>query len=194
MKKFFQTKLALCIFASITFMAVTFLMIFKGLKSVKQNKQEIVAASKPEFEEAGFKNPEAEQMLEEIQKERKTLREKEAQLNELSSRLQLERSELEQSVQKVKRLQAEFDKDVVRIQADEMTNLKKLSKVYSSMEASGATLIMKELEDNSVVKILSLMKETESAPILETLAKQGAAEAKRAAAISEKLRLTLAHK
>lgn len=194
MKKFFQTKLALCIFASITFMAVTFFMIFKGLKSVKQNKQEIVAASKPEFEEAGFKNPEAEQMLEEIQKERKTLREKEAQLNELSSRLQLERSELEQSVQKVKRLQAEFDKDVVRIQADEMTNLKKLSKVYSSMEASGATLIMKELEDNSVVKILSLMKETESAPILETLAKQGAAEAKRAAAISEKLRLTLAHK
>ncbi|MDB6053001.1 MAG: hypothetical protein JWN25_524 [Verrucomicrobiales bacterium] len=169
-------------------------MIFKGLKTVKQNKQEIVAASKPEFEEAGFKNPEAEQMLEEIQKERKTLREKEAQLNELSSRLQLERSELEQSVQKVKRLQAEFDKDVVRIQADEMTNLKKLSKVYSSMEASGATLIMKELEDNSVVKILSLMKETESAPILETLAKQGAAEAKRAAAISEKLRLTLAHK
>ena len=48
------------------------------------------------------------------------------------------------------------------------------------------------MEEVALVKILALMKDSEAAPILEALGKQSEAEAKHAATISERLRLSLA--
>ena len=60
------------------------------------------------------------------------------------------------------------------------------------MTPEAVAAVFKELKDDEVVKILSFMKETESAQIMELLAKQGGAQAKRAATISERMRVVVA--
>jgi flagellar motility protein MotE (MotC chaperone) len=82
----------------------------------------------------------------------------------------------------------------VRVQEEEATNLKKLAKVYASMEVEGAASILKELNDEQIVKIMIFMKESETASIFETLAKRGKDEARRVALISERLRAAVHRK
>ena len=62
------------------------------------------------------------------------------------------------------------------------------------MEPINAAVILKELEDSVIVKILLQMEEAQSATILETFAKQTEVEAKRAANISEAIRLSVVAK
>jgi flagellar motility protein MotE (MotC chaperone) len=138
-----------------------------------------------------FRNPELDLIMAELKTQKESLAAREAQLKELAARLQNERQEINQLTQSVYQVQLEFDQNVTRVKAEEVINLKKLAKVYSAMTPEGAVAIFKELDDASIVKIAKFMKESETAPILELLAKQGEAEAKRTAAISERLRNSL---
>ena len=138
-----------------------------------------------------YRNPEITQLIVDLNREREALAQRQQQLNELASRLQAERQELNQVTQNVFRMQREFDHNVLRIRDEETANLKKLAKVYATMSPEGATGILKEMEDEQVVKIMVFMKENETAPILEALAKSGNDQAKRAALISERLRLSI---
>jgi flagellar motility protein MotE (MotC chaperone) len=134
---------------------------------------------------------EVDQLIAELKKEKESLTQREQQLDELAMRLQTERLELNQVTQMVHQLQMEFDRRVVRIQEEEPANLKKLARMYATMTPEGAMPILKELDDTAIVKIFTYMKETETAPLLEALARQGSNEAKRAAVISERLRVAL---
>lgn len=139
-----------------------------------------------------FFNPEMDQIVSELKSERESLSAKEKQLNELAARVRSERAELEEAVKSIKKIQLQVDRDVFRIKDDEAANLKKLAKMYSSMEPASAAKILRELDDVVVVKILTIMKEGETALILEGLSRLGAEETKRAAAISENLRASAA--
>jgi flagellar motility protein MotE (MotC chaperone) len=86
-------------------------------------------------------------------------------------------------------LQSDFDKGVLRVREEESANLKKLAKVYAAMSPDSAAAIFGELDDTAVVKIMVFMKDGETAAILESLAKKGQPQAKRAAELSERLRL-----
>jgi flagellar motility protein MotE (MotC chaperone) len=136
-------------------------------------------------------NPELHQLLEELKAEKTQLAQREKELQELSTRLQSERAELTQTTQTVFRLQREFDQSVVRLREEEVANLKKLAKIYATMTPEGAVAVIKEMDDDQLVKFLVFMKEDESAPILEAFAKLGDVEAKRIAKISERIRLSL---
>ena len=138
-----------------------------------------------------FINPEVDQLLAEIKTEKKSLEKREQQLSEMSLRLQSERSEMNQVTQSVHQSQMDFDKLVLRVQDEEIGNLKKLAKVYAAMSAEGAAAIFAAMDDTSVVKIMIFMKEGETAQVLEALAKKGPAEAKRAVEISERLRVSV---
>ena len=138
-----------------------------------------------------FQNPEVDQLVIELKREREALGEKERQLTELMSRLQAERQELNQLTQNVQVMQTEFDKNVVRILEQEGTNLKRLAKVYSGMAPENAVPILRKMDESTLVKIFALMKDPERGPILEAMGKQGEADAKLAATLSERLRLTL---
>ncbi len=141
-----------------------------------------------------YVNPEVNQLVDELKKERLALDERARQLNELAARLQAERNELNVVTQQVAQLQKEFDDTVVRVTEEESVNLKRLAKVYTSMSPEGASVILKQLDETTIVKILTFMKDGETAPILETIAKLGDAEAKLAASISERLRLAVVRK
>jgi flagellar motility protein MotE (MotC chaperone) len=138
-----------------------------------------------------FINPEADQLIAELQAEKRTVGKKEQDLNDLEVRLQAERSELNVVTQSVRQLQTDFDQNVLRIRDEETGNLKKLAKVYATMEPDSASKILAEMDDTSIIKILVFMKEAETAGILEAFAKKGQPEAKRAAALSERLRLAI---
>ena len=136
-----------------------------------------------------FWNPEVDQLTADLRMQKQNLASREQELNDLASRLETERQEISVVTQRVARLQQDFDQQVVRVRETETANLKKLAKIYSAMSPEGATTILKELPDEQVVKIFMFMKDSETAPILELLAKQGQSEAKRAALITERLRL-----
>ena len=136
-----------------------------------------------------YQNPEADQLVGELKEEKKKLDDREQQLNELATRLDTERGEISNATQSVQQLQADFDKNVLRVKDEETANLKKLAKVYSAMTPDGAALILADLDDTQVAKIMIFMKEDAAAAILESFSKKGDAEAKRAANLSERLRV-----
>lgn len=138
-----------------------------------------------------FQNPEIELLVGELKKEKEALAVRSTELNELAARLNAERQELMQTTQRVQVMQSQFDQSVTRIQEEETVNLKKMAKTYASMSPDAAVRIFKELDDMVVVKIFRFMKETETAPIMEAMSKLGKEDAKRAATLAEKLRLTL---
>ena len=136
-----------------------------------------------------YQSPESDQLVAELKEEKKKLDDREQQLNDLASRLDTERGEISNATLSVQQLQADFDKNVLRIKDEETANLKKLAKVYSAMTPDGAAVILADLDDTTVAKNLVFMKEGDAAAILESFSKKGDAQAKRAAALSERLRV-----
>ena len=137
-----------------------------------------------------FKSPEADQLIAELKEEKRGLDKREQQLKELEQRLETQRTELEGVRQSVKKMQDDFDKNVVRVQDEETANLKKLAKVYSAMTPETAASIFAQMDDQAVAKIMVFMKEGDTAAILEAMTKQGEEPAKRAATLSERLRVS----
>jgi len=134
-------------------------------------------------------NPEIEQMITEIKKEKAALADREQKLRQLEDRLLTERAEINQVTQTVHQLQKQFDASVVRVREEETANLKKLAKIHAAMSPEGAALILKEMTDDQIVKILVFMKDDDAAPILETMAKLGKDDSRRVAGLSERIRL-----
>ena len=137
----------------------------------------------------GYQNPELDQMIAELRQAREAVRVREHDLQELEGRLKSEWQEIGAITQRISRFQAELDQTISRVKEEEAGNLKRLSKIYSAMSPEGAAKILQEMQEEQIVKILVLMKETETAPILENLAKEGPNAARRAASISDRLRL-----
>jgi flagellar motility protein MotE (MotC chaperone) len=141
-----------------------------------------------------FDNPEMAQLIAELKDQREALRARAQQLDELEARLNAERQEIYAVTQTVSQLKSNIEATVTWVGEEEVVNLKKLAKVYGTMSPEGAARILREMEDEQVVKVLALMKEPESAPILEGLSQGGKEESKRAALLSNRLRLTIASK
>jgi flagellar motility protein MotE (MotC chaperone) len=195
MIRILQSKWAAAIAGVLAYTVVTWVC----LQPHKQ-LQTAVAAMRAAVEAAGprpagpswtFHNPELNQLLAELKDEREALRVRATQLDELQARLNSERQEICQVTQTVFQLRKELDATVARVTDEEATNLKKLAKVYGTMSPQGAARILKEMEDDQIVKILALMKEAETAPILENFGQGEKQEAKRAAQISDRLRLVV---
>jgi flagellar motility protein MotE (MotC chaperone) len=141
-----------------------------------------------------FDTVEIDSLVKELREEREMLKKREKDLNELAERIRSERNELTQLTQAVHRMQQDFDKSVSRVSEEEMTNLKKLAKTYSGMDPDETSKIFKQMDDSSIVKIMVFMKDTETAPILSSLARGGEADAKRAADLTDKLRVAVVPK
>ena len=176
----------------LSFLLTMFALVEKPLKAsarpVEHTEEEKVA---------GFwerHDPEVDQLLKEIKDEKAALEKRSTELRELEKRLAAERAEINQVTQRVAQLQFEFDQNLVRVKEEEIPNLKKLAKMYTAMSPEGASAIMRELDDLVVVKVMSFMKEDQSAPLLEAMASESEAQAKRAASIAEALRTTTTEK
>ncbi len=163
-----------------------------------------------------FTNPEIDELVRDLREERGALAKRREQMLALEVRLKAEREELTALQQNIKQMRADFDKsvaaaqadfdknitraqedfdkNVTRVQEDEIVNLKRLAKTYAAMEPAAAATIMRELADPVIVKIMLFMKESETAPVFEALARPNEQAAKRAALVSERLRLAISRK
>lgn len=198
--KFIQSKLFASILGALLFLVTTAMVIPAGIAvpPPSEDKEEDAAHKHGPANTRGpswdFFNPELDQVVAELKMEKEGMSVKKKQLDELDARLKAERAELDEAGRKVAKMRDEVSRDVLKIKDDEAANLKRLAKMYMSMEPAGAAKILAALDDAVVVKIMTLMKDADSGLILDALAKSGADETKRAAKISENLRLAVAQK
>ena len=198
--KFIQSKLFAAILGALLFLVTTAMVIPTGIAVAppSEDNEEDAAHKHGPANTRGpswdFFNPELDQVVSELKMEKEGLASKKKQLEELDARLKAERAELDEAGRKVAKMRDEVSRDVLKIKDDEAANLKRLSKMYTSMEPAGAAKILAALDDAVVVKIMTLMKDADSGLVLDALAKSGPDETKRAAKISENLRLAVAQK
>lgn len=161
---------------------------FASVRAALEQAKSSTAIDAPSWK---FRNPEFDQWVEELRRQREALALREQQLQELQTRLESERQELNSATQIVCQLQTEFDRNVVRIKDQEVENLKRQAKVLASMSPEGAAGLIKEMSEDEAVRILVTMKADEASAVLEALSKTGKVEARRAAAFTERMRRAL---
>lgn len=191
-----QSPLVATILGILLFLGTSTFLTIKGAGTITAHAAEedhgpVADTKGPSW---SFFNPEMDQIMADLRLEKETLAAREKQLTELSNRVRAEKAELEEAVRSVKRLQEQVDRNVIQIKDDESANLKRLAKMYATMEPAGAARILREIDDAVVVKTLTLMKEPETAAILDALARLGEPETKRAATIAESLRVAASAK
>lgn len=190
MKAFQSNWIVLGLLGMLTYLGTTFALV-RGL-DIKPHAEEdpdlahMVNTTGPSWE---FNNPELDQLVADLKREREHLTERDKQLDELAARLQAERAEINRATNAVAQLQRDFDQNVTRLKDEEQANLKKLAKLYTTMSTDGAVLVMKELPDDTLVKLFAIMKEAEIAPLIELLSKPTASDAKRVAVLTDRYRL-----
>lgn len=132
-----------------------------------------------------------------LKEEQARLRKQTELLDQRSARVAAEEKELAKVRAEIEKLRGEIAKQVIEIGADEAKNLRMLSQTYSTLTPKAVVGIFKEMDDATVVKVLSLMKAESVGPIFEEMAKTAGPDgpqAKRVALLSEKLRLMKASK
>jgi len=192
--KILQNSFVASLLGLILYVVVTVLVWKAPARVVADSpaQEAILAHAKEAVPSWEFKSQESDMLISELKLEKEALAKREKDLNDFAERLKAERLEINVVTQAVYQLQTQVEASIVRISTEEAANIKKLSRTYAAMSPDGAAPIMKEIEESTLTKILAIMKETESAPILEAMSKLGAEEAKHVARITERLRFYLA--
>jgi flagellar motility protein MotE (MotC chaperone) len=136
--------------------------------------------------------PELEKIAAELKDQRTSLQDREQILAQREARVAAEQAELARTRKEIELQRAEIAKLLTEIGADEMKNLKSLAQTYANLSPKAAVAIFSEMDDSTVVKILSLMKTDVVGPVFEEMAKDPNSknsQAQRAAVLSERLRL-----
>jgi hypothetical protein len=157
----------------------------------KQSRVKAHAPAKPEAP-WDFWTVEIENLAAELKDAKTALKKQEDELAAREQRFAAERQELAKQRQALEALRAEIANTMIAIKDDEMKNMKSLAATYSNLSPKATLTIFKEMDDATVVKLLALMKTDVVSPLFEELSKQAAGDpalAKRAAQLSEKLRL-----
>jgi flagellar motility protein MotE (MotC chaperone) len=133
-----------------------------------------------------------ENLASELKEEKARLHKQSEDMEREKARLDAERQELDRLRSDILSMRQEIDDRVIMVKADEVKNLKTLAQTYATLTPAGAVAIIRELDDATAVKILSLMKPDSVGPIFEAMATTASPDgtlARRVAALSEKLRL-----
>ena len=135
---------------------------------------------------------EVDNLAAELKDEKARMAKLSEQLDLRAARLGAEQKELEKVRISIEATRKEIGDRVIEISADEQKNLRSLAQTYTNLTPRAAVAIIREMDDMTVVKILSMMKADVVAPIFEEMSKTADRDgvlARRAAILSEKLRL-----
>lgn len=156
--------------------------------------REKAAAAVPRKEKGwDFWTIEIENLSNELKEERGRLRKESELLEQRAARMAAEERELATIRGEIEGLRKEIADKVIQIRDDEAKNLRALAQSYANLTPRAAVAIIRELDDVTATKILFLMKPDIVGPIFEEMSKTTGADgtplARRAAILSEKLRL-----
>lgn len=140
----------------------------------------------------GFWTIEVDNLASELRDQRKQLQHEADVLDQRAAQLAAEEGEFAQRRAELDAVEKKISDQVIAIKADEAGNLRSLAATYSNMSAKAVVAILRQLDDRTAVKILSLMKPDVVGPIFEEMATANPTNTdmvRRAAMLSEKLRL-----
>ena len=135
-----------------------------------------------------FRNPELDQWIAQIKAERDALAVQSQELKDWEARLTVESHEIAGITQAVSKAQIDYDQRVIAFRDQEKENIKKQIKVVSGMSPDGAAIMLGEMGDGEVTKLLYSMKTDIAGAILDAMSKAGPVQAKRAAALAQRLK------
>lgn len=139
-----------------------------------------------------FWTVEMSNLASELKGERAVYQKREEQLDLREARIVAGEKELARTRASIDALRKEISDRVIEMKADEEVNLRKLAQTYSNLSPTAVVAIIRELDDRTAVKILSLMKPDVVGPIFEEMSKTAGTDgtlARRAAMLSEQMRL-----
>lgn len=151
-------------------------------------------AKKPAVERVkgwDFWTIEIENLSAELKGERERLRKQSDLLDQRAGRLASEEKELAKVRADIEQVRKTITDKIVEISADEIKNIGTLAKTYASLSPRAVVAIVREMDDNTVIKIFSLMKTDIVSPIFEEMSRTAGTDgplSKRAAILSEKMR------
>lgn len=158
-----------------------------------ETRAKAVAAQPKKEKGWDFWTIEIENLSNELKEERARLAQQTDLLEQREARIAAEQKELATMRAEIEALRQEIGDKVVMIRADESKNVRSLAQTYSNLTPRAAVAIIRELDDVTAVKILFLMKADIVGPIFEEMSKTSGSDgtplARRAAILSEKLRL-----
>ncbi len=162
----------------------------------EQRRLRLAAATKTVRPEKpwDFWTPEMENLARELRDSRAAVTQRETAVTQRETRLAAENQELDKVRRQIEALRAEISSRITEVQAQEVTNLKTLAGTYSLLSPKAAVTIFAQMDDPTVAKLLSMMKPEIAAALLEELSRtpgENNANAKRAADLSQRLRLFL---
>ena len=135
---------------------------------------------------------EIDNLSNELKEERIRLRKQSELLDQRAARLAAEEKEFATLRANVEALRKQIAEKVIEISADEAKNIRTLAATYTNLTPRGAVAILREMDDATAVKILSLMKADVVGLIFEEMSHAVGTDnslPRRAALLSEKLRL-----
>jgi flagellar motility protein MotE (MotC chaperone) len=161
---------------------------------VAATEAKAVEAAAPPPQLWSFKTNAVDELIAELRKEREAIIEEQKDLAAMSSQVTAERQEVEKVKEEILRLRKDFEARIVEVSELEKENLKNLAQTYTAMLPLGAASILREIDEDSAVKILSQMKAKSAALVLGEMARlvdksSDEPPARKAARISDKLRL-----
>ncbi|MDQ8185944.1 hypothetical protein [Pelagicoccus sp. SDUM812002] len=152
----------------------------------------VIKSEEPKPFEWGFASEYISQLERELHKRILMLDAREEELNAYEARLGADRAEIEEIKDEVEQMREHLLEGVVKLEADEVENLKRLAKVYATLTPDATVNIFTDLDDATVVKILFFMKSDTVGAVLQEMATANggiAEQVRRAAKISDMLRL-----
>lgn len=192
--KFLGSGIGLAIFATLVHVGTLLGLLLPGLKTLTEPEIKLPDKTALPPRLWSFKTDAVDLLITELQAERAKLVTDQKNIVTLQSQTASERAELEKVRAEIKAMREEIDQRIVEVEERELKNLKTLAQTYSAMNPPQVIAIFREMDENMVVKILSLMKTATVGPILGEMAKApdrpgSESMARRAARISDKLRL-----
>ena len=190
MARIIQAPWLAALLGAVLYLLTTFFVMSRVSFDVPQAeaKAPISAENDPSWR---FHNPEFDQWVAQIKTEKETLDQREQQLNELQTRLSSERQEIMTVTQTVFKLQADFDKNVIRFTTEQVEDAKRQTKVVANMSPDGAAKMMNSMPDDKVLPILFSLKNDQSGAILDAMTQMGPIQADRAAQLTMQMRRVL---
>lgn len=144
-----------------------------------------------------FDTLEFDKFVAELKSQHTKLQAQEQELEKISARVQAERRELEKMQADIQAARNALSSSVIELEQTEAKNLKFLVTTYAALPPQSAMNLFTEMDEVTVVKILSLMKTDKVSAIFQEMAKPRGNDqsmAKRAAQLADKLRLLSAKK
>ena len=107
-----------------------------------------------------------------LQKKQFELLEMDQVLLERENLLAAEKQALQRQMDKLSSLKQELESLVINIETSEQENYRNLAKLYSTMKINQAMKMMRQLPDEQVLQMLTIMKMTTTAKMLDTWLKE----------------------